>query len=101
MGLLARALRPSQSTLGRPPYYSRPSLVDVVLMVPDLITQAPEALPGHRGGPHRHGWVAGDSSEGHFQGSDGPWHASHPGDPLGSAHSWQRHLGASLSSGLH
>jgi hypothetical protein len=37
MGLLARALRLSGPTLGRPPYYSQPSPEYVVPMVPDLV----------------------------------------------------------------
>jgi hypothetical protein len=37
MGLLARALRMSGPTNGKPPYSSRPSPEDVVPMVPDLV----------------------------------------------------------------
>jgi hypothetical protein len=38
MGLLARALRSSGPILGRLPCSSRPSLGDVVPMVPDLVS---------------------------------------------------------------
>jgi hypothetical protein len=38
MGLLARSLRPSGPTHGRPPCSFRLSLADMVPMVPDLIS---------------------------------------------------------------
>jgi hypothetical protein len=38
MGLLARALRPSGPTHGRPPCSSRPTIEDVVPMEPDLVS---------------------------------------------------------------
>jgi hypothetical protein len=43
MGLLAHAVRPSEPTLGRPPFFFLPTPGDVVPMVPNIVS-CPQVL---------------------------------------------------------